>query len=82
MPNHVHILVEPLADTEIAAIVKRWKGAASKHINAALQRHGTLWQKNYYDTVIRNEAHYNNVLRYIRYNNSRGGIRSGEFIRR
>ncbi len=41
---------------------------ASKQINQVYQRKGRLWQRSYYDQVIRNTEHLENVRRYIERN--------------
>lgn len=61
MPNHVHLLFEPKAP--IGELLKAWKGVSARKIGK-----GSIWQKNYRDTLIRNRAHYLNALRYIRRN--------------
>ena len=49
MPNHVHIIFQPLNGHEVAGIVKTWKGFTSRQINQQLGRQGTLWQERYWD---------------------------------
>ncbi|MES2996201.1 MAG: hypothetical protein V4733_05255 [Verrucomicrobiota bacterium] len=61
MPNHVHLLFSPLAPLEI--LMKTWKGISARRIG-----HGSIWQKNYRDTVIRDSQHFSNCVRYIRRN--------------
>lgn len=61
MPNHAHLLFEPKAP--IGELLKAWKGVSARKIGQ-----GSIWQKNYRDTLIRNRKHYLNALRYIRRN--------------
>jgi putative transposase len=61
MPNHVHLLFTPLAP--IAGLMKIWKGVSARKIGA-----GSIWQRNYRDTVIRDIDHFINAVRYIRRN--------------
>lgn len=70
MPNHVHLLFTPLAPLE--KLMQCWKGISSRRIGA-----GTIWQKNYRDTLIRDASHFANAVRYIRKNPAK--LRQGTF---
>jgi type I restriction enzyme R subunit len=61
MPNHLHLLFTPKAPLE--SLMKAWKG-----VSARLIGHGSIWQKNYRDTLIRDGRHFANAVRYIRRN--------------
>jgi REP element-mobilizing transposase RayT len=61
MPNHVHLLFKPLAPIE--KLVQAWKAYSSLHIGK-----GPIWQRNYRDTLIRDQNHFISVVRYIRNN--------------
>ena len=39
-----------------------------------------LWQKDYWDRLIRNEIHFLQCLEYIRENPGKAGLREGEFV--
>ena len=66
MPNHVHILFKQ--NIELPKIMKQIKGATAFEINKILKRKGIFWESNYYDKVIRNETHFEQVYDYIKYN--------------
>jgi REP element-mobilizing transposase RayT len=66
MPNHVHMLFKQ--NIELPKIMKQIKGATAFEINKILQRKGIFWESNYYDKVIRNETHFEQVYDYIKYN--------------
>jgi len=61
MPNHVHLLFSPLVP--VAKLIQAWKGHSAR-----LLGQGNIWQRDYYDTMIRDPEHYINTLRYIRRN--------------
>lgn len=61
MPNHVHLLFTPLAPIE--KLMQSWKGISARRIG-----NGSIWQKNYRDTLIRDPQHFANAVRYIRRN--------------
>ncbi len=68
MPNHVHVLICLLDDAVLGKIIQKWKGGTSMRINNLVQRTGPLWAKNYHDRYIRDLAHLQNAIAYIRNN--------------
>ncbi len=53
----------------LAAIVRAFKSASAKRINALCGTYGApVWQRNYYERVIRNDRELTAVRRYIRDN--------------
>ena len=68
MPNHVHILMEIADQEELPKIVHSWKSFTAKRINAVIGGYGDVWQKEYFDRLIRNAEHYGRTLEYIRRN--------------
>tara|TARA_B100000809_G_scaffold186976_1_gene185219 strand:- start:192 stop:617 length:426 start_codon:yes stop_codon:yes gene_type:complete len=65
MPNHVHILVSLSVNEDLAKVVASWKSFTSRQINGELGRDDPLWQKDYFDRLIRDKDHFGNVVRYI-----------------
>jgi type I restriction enzyme R subunit len=61
MPNHLHLLFTPKVPLE--TLMKAWKGTSARRIG-----NGSIWQKNYRDTLIRDGGHFANAVRYIRRN--------------
>lgn len=43
--------------------MKSWKGVSARRIGK-----GSIWQKGYRDTMIRDAGHFANAVRYIRRN--------------
>ena len=68
MPNHVHVLVEIEKRDDLPKIVHSWKSYTAKRINEAIGGSGGVWQREYYDRLIRDAAHYANTVEYIRKN--------------
>lgn len=80
MPNHMHTIVEitnnhiynnklgvcdtPLRSTSktLGAIIRGFKGAVSKQIGKS------IWQRNYYEHIIRDYESYINITNYIKNN--------------
>lgn len=83
MPNHIHVLVKPLAGHGLADILHSWKSFTANRINRRMKRAGSLWQHESYDHIVRNELAMNAVRRYIRENpNKVGGVSSSPVITR
>ena len=67
MPNHIHLLLQIHSDCSgrsviaptISTVIRMMKGAASKTVGFS------LWQKGFYDHVIRNETDYLDIWNYI-----------------
>jgi putative transposase len=56
----------------LGAIVQNFKSVSTRRVNQMNGTHGPpLWQRNYYERVIRNERELNNVREYIEENPSR-----------
>ena len=50
----------------IGAMVRGFKGAVSRRINESRNTPGALvWQRNYYEHVIRDDADYNRIAEYV-----------------
>lgn len=73
MPNHVHFLVE-IWQTPLADLLQNWKGYTARRINGVLGRRGKLWQDDYWDRYIRDEAHYRKVVHDIEWNPVKAGL--------
>ena len=74
MPNHVHILIEPLSGQCLSDIMRRLKGITAHRINAVVGRSGRLWQRDYFDRYIRDENHFHRAVAYIRDNPVKAGL--------
>jgi REP element-mobilizing transposase RayT len=73
MPNHFHALVE-LWTLTLGELLKAWKGVSACKINRVLGRSGPLWQEDYWDRYIRDEAHFGKAQRYIESNPVKAGL--------
>lgn len=80
MPNHVHVVVEPLQSFELPDIIHSWKSFTAKQANRLLSRSGLFWQEEYYDHIIRNEADYNRVVLYTLENPIKAGLRNWSWV--
>jgi putative transposase len=72
MPNHIHgivIIADHKAGWNLATIVGSFKSSTARMINAIRKSIGGLiWQRNYYEHVIRDDEELNRVREYIQNN--------------
>lgn len=66
MPNHIHMVILPGYDLSI--IIGRIKQYTAKRINTLLGREGHLWQRSYFDRLVRSVSNYSEIARYIKSN--------------
>lgn len=61
MPNHVHmiLIIDKETNLSISNIIKKYKEWLTKQIGES------IWQKSYYDHIIRNEKDYYRIWKYI-----------------
>jgi putative transposase len=80
MPNHVHTLFVPSPEWALDKLLRSWKGFTTRQINKMHSRAGRLWQRDYFDRLVRDAKHFANCVRYIRRNPEKARLSGGEFI--
>jgi hypothetical protein len=75
MPNHVHVLIHVALGDDIPEIIHSWKSYTAHEI-----RCGTIWQREYFDRVIRSPREFTDTQAYIRANPSKAGLRHWPWI--
>ncbi|MCK4565143.1 MAG: transposase [Verrucomicrobia bacterium] len=65
MPNHVHALVAPLKDHLLSDIVKAWKSYTSHLLVKQFAAVAPVWQKEYFDHIVRSPESLEKFRRYI-----------------
>jgi len=76
MPNHLHILFEQKQN--MSTIMQQLKGGLSFKINQQLNLKGNLWERNYFDKVIRDEKHLQVTYNYIKNNASKAKLKDAD----
>jgi radical SAM superfamily enzyme YgiQ (UPF0313 family)/REP element-mobilizing transposase RayT len=76
MPNHVHVLITPMANFELKEILHSWKSYSANQINRHTGTSGTVWKKESYDHIVRNQEELTRIRKYIRNNPVAAGIRA------
>ena len=74
MRNHVHALMTVLDGSYLSTILHSWKSYTAKSANRSLGRKGAFWQADYFDRVMRDEAHYAATVDYIHWNPVTAGL--------
>ena len=67
MPNHIHIVVD-IWQTPLSKLLNLWKGRSSRKANQLLGRTGPFWEREYFDTLIKDHTHLQKAIRYIENN--------------
>ena len=65
MPNHVHILIQPLGNNKMEKIMQSIKGYSAIQINRSVGRKGRLWMKESFDRMVRGEDDHRRHCHYI-----------------
>ena len=61
MPNHIHmiLIIDKETPISISRVIKQYKEYITKQIGES------IWQKSYYDHIVRNEKDYFRIWKYI-----------------
>ena len=81
LPNHVHLIAQPLGAHELEDVLESVKRYVSRHVNEYLDRSGTLWGEESYDRIIRDEEHLWQCVQYIGNNPGKAGLPIGDWVR-
>ncbi|MBR5036945.1 MAG: transposase [Prevotella sp.] len=71
MPNHVHLILQNREDVNVTDVMRWLKSVTTNRYIHGVSEKGwipfrsRLWQRSYYDHVIRNQRTYDYVLNYI-----------------
>jgi putative transposase len=74
MPNHVHVIIEQIAGFSLGAVVKSWKMASTRAINARTGASGAIWAGDYFDRYMRNEEQLERTIAYVQNNPVNAGL--------
>ena len=68
MPDHLHLLLTPSADTTLEKIVQFIKGGSSHKIHLQRDRRLQIWQEGFHDWTVRDARDWQAKVEYIRMN--------------
>ena len=65
MDDHAHTLVAPLETNSLHEIVHAWKSFTANRLQKNFKRLGAIWQREYFDRIVRDEAELIEKAKYI-----------------
>jgi putative transposase len=74
MPNHIHLVVRPLADRDITRWMKWLFGTHSIHYHKKYATTGHVWQGRFKAVLTQENEHLLTVLRYVERNAMRANL--------
>lgn len=74
MPNHVHLVIEPLDGFSLSKVLQGIKSASAHEANRLLEREGEFWQRESYDHLIRGDEDFARCCEYVRENPVSAGL--------
>lgn len=75
-----HLLLSLAAPDTLGRTIASWKCFSARKINQACQRSGSVWQKDYFDRLVRDWEHFINAARYIRRNPAKAKLPTRAFM--
>jgi len=80
MPNHVHLLVCLLGQTDLEKQCYSWKKYTGTQINRALGQRGRFWHEESFDHLVRSPEEFDHLRRYIGENPQEARLQEGEYL--
>jgi len=74
MPDHVHVLLQPMGDWSLSRIMKGIKGVSARRIQERRATRGRLWQDESFDRIIRDDDELQEKLAYMMNNPVKAGL--------
>ena len=78
MPDHVHVLMKPHGFS-LQNIVHSWKSFSANRLQREFGREKRIWQEEYYDRIMRDEAEFLEKANYIFNNPAKVWSESDEY---
>jgi REP element-mobilizing transposase RayT len=75
MPNHVHVMLHVALGRDVPEILHSWKSYTAHEIDR-----GVIWQREYFDRVVRSPADFGNTRAYIHANPAKAGLRNWPWV--
>ena len=75
MPNHVHAMLYLERGGDLPRILHSWKSYTAHAIGR-----GAIWQREYFDRVVRSPREFSDTMGYIRSNPAKAGLRDWPWV--
>ena len=75
MPDHVHLMLQPMREREqqLSNLIQRWKSSSKQRLNQAGIA-GDVWQREFFDRMLRSDESLTDKWRYVEMNPVRAGL--------
>jgi REP element-mobilizing transposase RayT len=75
MLGHVHLMVAPVQEREqkLSNLIQRWKSSSKQRLNRAGVE-GDIWQREFFDRLLRSDENLTDKWRYTEMNPVRAGL--------
>jgi REP element-mobilizing transposase RayT len=80
MPNHVHVVARLFPGSNLASVLHSWKFFTAKEARRVTIFQGSLWQREYYDHLLRNEVEFDRANQYVTQNPIKAGLKDWPWI--
>lgn len=80
MPNHVHVVAQPLSGHDLPEILHSWKSYTANNVNQVVGRRGRFWAVEYYDHLIRDERDFKSQVEYVLANPQKAGLKNWKWV--
>jgi type I restriction enzyme R subunit len=80
MPNHVHAIMQPTLPHTLTQILHSWKSYTARQLQRIAKIRGSIWQKESFDRIIRDEAEFDRISAYILANPATARLRPDTYI--
>jgi REP element-mobilizing transposase RayT len=74
MPNHVHVVFQPLPGFELDQILHSWKSFTTHEVKKRQPISGEFWQAEYYDHLVRSPEDLDHSVQYVWTNPEKAGL--------
>ena len=78
LPDHFHLMIDS-GNRDLSKFMQQVKLSFSKRYRQSTGHSGSVWQRRFWDHVIRNQTDFNNHIDYIHYNAVKHGYASSPF---
>ena len=65
MNDHIHGLIKPIDENSPQSILHSWKSFTAHRLQRQFGRQGTVWQDEYFDRIVRDQAEFFEKAQYI-----------------
>lgn len=80
MPTHVHVVFTPHEGRQLDRIVQGWKSVSAHRLIREHGVAGPVWQRGYWDRLIRDVRHFERVCSYVLMNPRKAKLAEGRYL--